>query len=560
MFSWLLNGFTSQPARGACSRRKATFRPQVECLEERIVMDQSFRYWTPEAIASPPVALGSFECLHRQASDFKVVIDWGDGQKTQTQPTEPHNDFFEVKAGHLYENEGPYSNVKVTATDKVTGKTWQVSHGEFIVWNAKLELVGTKPVEPIQGQEFNDVVATFRDTRAKGPDSIGHYKAIISWGEGPLVTISGAKAVKEGWIEQVGNVFKVHGRHTYQRSGSFTIHVKFLEDDGGRWHEASVFLNYRDGGMAEAFTKIMVYKDVEARELEHGRQALQGVCQEFAAGFGDAASNLWKFLNSDAINNQKVIAGAIRGTLQTFVTNPERAVQGMLDAVQEALVQQRTHPGRFLGGLTFDILLGKFGKLAQAKLISVGKKIPGLSNLNPNQGYSGLDPRVSAPMKELLDSPRSVLNRQILAGYVMRTGKIFDQINPWRLTPNCGNVAAAGVSALRDGVIHTASFTGPMYEAALEKTFGGKFSQYLHGPQFLANLQRATRPGSVGVVQIFDTSPRNLGHYLNYINMNGQLHFVDFQARMVYTDLQQYMQAIGFNPTRDSLRFLDCPK
>jgi hypothetical protein len=46
-----------------------------------------------------------------------------------------------------------------------------------------------------------------------------------------------------------------------------------------------------------------------------------------------------------------------------------------------------------------------------------------------------------------------------------------------------------------------------------------------------------------------------VSHAINYINMEGEIHFVDFQARRVFTDLTQMVGDPG-----TTFRFLDCSK
>jgi hypothetical protein len=101
------------------------------------------------------------------------------------------------------------------------------------------------------------LLATFTDTG--GAEPVGHYAAVIDWGDG--------SASDAGTIEFSGGVYHVFGSHSYTNVGTFTIGVT-VEDEGGSTdgltEQASIELT------AHQKYVIAVYEDVLARAPDPG--------------------------------------------------------------------------------------------------------------------------------------------------------------------------------------------------------------------------------------------------------------------------------------------------
>ncbi|MGD0461178.1 MAG: LEPR-XLL domain-containing protein [Tepidisphaeraceae bacterium] len=157
-------------------------------------------------------------------SDFTDLIDWGDGSPQSTGVIVPTATpgVFDVEAGHSYAKPGVYTTL-VTVHDD--GGSQVVIEGSATVTTPAppTNIVASPVLAPrdtiLPGANTGTIeVATFTDA---APESLGHYKATITWGDGH--TSTGAITLSSG-------VFIVKGSNSYASAGDYSPKVTIQKD------------------------------------------------------------------------------------------------------------------------------------------------------------------------------------------------------------------------------------------------------------------------------------------------------------------------------------------
>jgi hypothetical protein len=148
------------------------------------------------------------------ASNFKAIIDWGDGNISPGTVAGPRGGPFAVTGDHTYAEEGAFS-INVMTSDQ--GAARKSALTTATIADAALSAQGTT-LSPTEGTPFTATkVATFTDADPGGTAS--DYTATIDWGDG---TSSAGTVTGSG-------PFTVSGDHTYAEEGPYTATVKIVD-------------------------------------------------------------------------------------------------------------------------------------------------------------------------------------------------------------------------------------------------------------------------------------------------------------------------------------------
>jgi hypothetical protein len=148
------------------------------------------------------------------ASNFKALIDWGDGNISPGTVAGPNGGPFAVTGDHTYSEEGAFS-INVMTSDQGGAKKSALTTAN--ITDAALSAQGTT-LAPTEGAPFTATkVATFTDADPGGTAS--DYTATIIWGDGTSST---------GTVTGSGP-FSVSGDHTYAEEGPYTTTVKIVD-------------------------------------------------------------------------------------------------------------------------------------------------------------------------------------------------------------------------------------------------------------------------------------------------------------------------------------------
>lgn len=159
-----------------------------------------------------------------QPSDYTATINWGDGTTTTgTIGGSPSN--FTVSGTHTYAEEGS-SSITVTITDTDNPSNTATATSTATIHDAALHATGVTP--SLSGTTASGTVATFTDSDPNGTAS--DYSASINWGDGSKTS---------GTISKSGGHFSVSGKHTYAKSGKYTLTIT-IKDAGGSTTTATV--------------------------------------------------------------------------------------------------------------------------------------------------------------------------------------------------------------------------------------------------------------------------------------------------------------------------------
>lgn len=512
----------------------ACFRPQLEALEARYAPSAGL-----VAVEGKPYQ----GILATQGIDgplpnsiTKVTVDWGDGTLSAGTAQRMTPLGYRIHGTHTYKhNRTPYEGSIIV----------QDARGKIYIRGLKITVtaapVKANPlvIKAVNNKEFYGPVATLRYDNPYG--TAQDLVAKIYWGERANV-ISDGEVVANG-----GGLYTIYGRHTYQLGPqSKTVRLPVGVNIGVVSHNEVPRPPLR-GDTAHSRAEIEPFEIPPGFDLPKSRNAVREALGEFAKGFGDRAGALWQFLTADPVKNQRLMGEAIVKVVQTIATNPGQAVQGVMDAVRDALRKAAANPARALGALTFDLVLAKFLSLAQGKLLGAGQKMPGVSDVNPNSGVGGLNPTVAKELEGTL--AKRALNQQILAAYITRSSSALRLLGAPAVDQNCVMRSIAGVHLLKGGNVVGFRMTGPKPPEILETYFNkpGGLTPNPRAPaaQVEAELRALTRPGSVGLIGYLP--PTGIGHRFNYCNIGGELYFVDFSTGWVGTSLSGFNQTFRFN-------------
>ncbi len=151
------------------------------------------------------------------ASDFTVMIDWGDGAHGPGTVT-GSTGAFTVGGTHTYADEGSFSvAVSIGAANGATAMATGTAH----VNDASLTAIG-RPVTATVGVPFSGDVMDFHDLNPGG--TLADFTASIDWGDGVVSTGTVLAGTPSG--------LSVNGTHTYTSVGSFSV-VSSVLDVGG---------------------------------------------------------------------------------------------------------------------------------------------------------------------------------------------------------------------------------------------------------------------------------------------------------------------------------------
>jgi hypothetical protein len=173
---------------------------------------------TEGALFSGTIATFNDANMNAPASDFTVLIDWGDGLSSPGLVSANGNGQFTVTGSHTYLEEGNFK-VGVSITDE--GGSSTSASSTAAVSDALLSASGLT-VNPIEGNTFIGVVASFIDADPNGMAS--DYQATIDWGDG---------TTSPGTIQvDPSGGFDVVGTHSFAEEGTTNVTVT-IQDLGG---------------------------------------------------------------------------------------------------------------------------------------------------------------------------------------------------------------------------------------------------------------------------------------------------------------------------------------
>ena len=158
------------------------------------------------------------------ASQYSATITWGDGT-TSSGSISGSLGQFTVNGSHTYAEEGSRT-ITVTITDADTTSNSATATSAAKVADAALSATGVKP--SLAGTKASGTVATFTDSDPGG--TVSDYSASINWGDG---------STSAGTVSKSGSHFSVSGKHTYAKSGKYTLKIT-IKDGGGSTATATV--------------------------------------------------------------------------------------------------------------------------------------------------------------------------------------------------------------------------------------------------------------------------------------------------------------------------------
>src|SRR5439155_947104 len=130
-----------------------------------------------------------------------------------------------VHGTHTYQEEGNFT-VTVSVSDS-GGSMASISNTTFSVADAALSSAGIVSRQTASDSQRTDPKTAVKDDNLNG--MVSDFFATMNWGDGNTSTASGAA----GTIVANGSGgFDVHGTHTYQEEGSFTVTVTVSDSDG----------------------------------------------------------------------------------------------------------------------------------------------------------------------------------------------------------------------------------------------------------------------------------------------------------------------------------------
>ena len=160
------------------------------------------------------------------SSDYRVIIDWGDGSPMSmgyVYAEEDGSGSFSVYGDHQYEKFGRYTiSISITGFHVRSEVTTTAT-----IENAPLDLAIVPDLHVVRETEFTQVVATLTDLNLQSNPT--DFVATIDWGDG---------SATQGQIElrpggEGANTFDISGTHKYLSEQAFSIHVSVLESESG---------------------------------------------------------------------------------------------------------------------------------------------------------------------------------------------------------------------------------------------------------------------------------------------------------------------------------------
>lgn len=178
------------------------------------------------------------------AAEYKLVIDWGDGNAWSDGDVTTNSDggFF-MKGSHTYNSPGIY-----------TMKMYLTDGDNFTLLSTNTAKVGNPPatvsgltINAVEGNQFSGTVATF--THPNTSLTAGNFTASVTWGDG---SVTPGNVVSDG---QGG--YLVKGAHTYMDEGSYPVSVS-VTLTGGPTGNGSGSANVADAPLtANGFTLLI---------------------------------------------------------------------------------------------------------------------------------------------------------------------------------------------------------------------------------------------------------------------------------------------------------------
>ena len=180
------------------------------------------------------------------ASDYTVVITWGDGSTSAGNVTAAEGG-FNVAGSHTYIEEGSYSiNVEI---EDIGGSVTSAASTANVA-DAPISSI-PRAITPFENTAFYTVVASVYDTNPYG--TADDFQASIDWGDG---------SVSSGTISSNAvSHFDVLGSHTYAHEGLYPVTVT-VQDSGGSSTVANSVAHTMDTGMVGTGTTINAVKGV----------------------------------------------------------------------------------------------------------------------------------------------------------------------------------------------------------------------------------------------------------------------------------------------------------
>lgn len=154
------------------------------------------------------------------AANYKATIQWGDGHQTPGRIVvlDAQAGSFEVDGNNTYATSGPAT---VNVTVKGTDGGGAVGQNTVTIADLGMSAVGFD-ITAGAGQQATKQVANFTVTNGQTTG----FSATIDWGDGQVTS---GRVIQDS---SVAGLFEVLGTITYEKAGSYTIHVRIDGNNG----------------------------------------------------------------------------------------------------------------------------------------------------------------------------------------------------------------------------------------------------------------------------------------------------------------------------------------
>lgn len=225
------NLFGTFPITISLTEQKALDGPIVEALSAQVrnalrtSVSTTFTGVEGQAFRNIPVARFNDGNVAARASDYEVVVQWGNGATSPgtVRAVAGQPGLFEVLSSYAYPLAGNY-NATVVVKDNGGFELSIPTSGTVV--DAPFTGSGAIFVSKERTASGNALLGEFTDTNPLGTD-VGQFRASIAWGDG--TSSAGVIVAKAG----APGTYQVFGSHSYSKSGGFRATVTINSVQGG---------------------------------------------------------------------------------------------------------------------------------------------------------------------------------------------------------------------------------------------------------------------------------------------------------------------------------------